>query len=74
MQVAELGPEQFFGEMSLLDNKPRSATVTASTRLRAFSIASFSFRPLLAEHFEMADKVILRLCQRLRDVEQALAT
>ena len=39
-QVAELGPEQFFGEMSLLDNKPRSATVTdrKSTRLNSSHI------------------------------------
>src|SRR5205814_1989495 len=29
IQLNELGPEQFFGEMSIVDNKPRSATVTS---------------------------------------------
>ncbi len=69
---ARLGPGDYFGEISLLDAGPRSATVTAATALRAFTLASFSFRPLLAEHFEVADRVIYQLCQRLRSAEQEL--
>lgn len=70
---ARIGAGDYFGEISLLDVEPRSATVTASGPVRAFSLASFAFRPLLEEHFEMTEKVILRLCQRLRAAEQALA-
>ena len=33
---AELGPEQFFGEMPLLDEKPRPATITGSRRPNAW--------------------------------------
>ena len=69
---ARLGSGDYFGEVSLLDGGPRSATVTAVSPVRAFTLASFSFRPLLAEHFEVADKVIFGLCQRLRDAEREL--
>ncbi len=71
---ARLGPGDYFGEISLIDAEPRSATVTAVGPLRAFSLASISFRPLLEDHPEVAEKVLLRLCQRLRAAEQALAS
>jgi CRP-like cAMP-binding protein len=71
---ARLGSGDYFGEVSLLDAGPRSATVTAVSPVRAFTLASFSFRPLLSEHFEVADRVIYRLCQRLRAAEQELTT
>ena len=70
---ARLGPGDYFGEISLLDDEPRSATVTATGPVTAFSLAAFTFRPLLEEHFEVAERVILRLCQRLRAAEQAIA-
>ena len=67
---AQLYGGDYFGEISLLDDEPRSATVTATTRVRAFSLASFNFRPLLQEHFEVAEQVIVRLCQRLRKLQR----
>lgn len=71
---ARLTSGDYFGEVSLLDAEPRSATVTAASEVRAFTLASFSFRPLLAEHFEVADRVIQRLCQRLRAADQELTS
>ncbi len=70
---ARIQAGDYFGEISLLDDQARSATVAAVTPVRAFTLASFSFRPLLAEHPEVADKVIQRLCQRLRAAEAPLA-
>lgn len=70
---ARLSAGDYFGEISLLDDEPRSATVTAHGTVRAFSLPSFTFRPLLEEHFEVADRVILRLCQRLRAAEHPIA-
>jgi CRP-like cAMP-binding protein len=66
---AHLYGGDYFGEISLLDSEARSATVTSVTTVRAFSLASFNFRPLLEEHFEIAEQVILRLCQRLRKLQ-----
>jgi CRP/FNR family transcriptional regulator, cyclic AMP receptor protein len=69
VERARLYGGDYFGEISLLDDGPRSATVTAVAPVRAFSLASFNFRPLLEEHFEIAENVILRLCQRLRKLQ-----
>ena len=42
-----LGPGASFGEIALLDGGPRSASVTAVTDVRTFSLASWNFRPFL---------------------------
>ena len=44
--VAELGPGSSFGEVALIDEGPRSATVTASSELKCWGLSAWEFRPL----------------------------
>lgn len=67
---SELGPGDYFGEMSLLDGGPRSATVRASEPLTTLSIAEWNFRPLLKSHPTIAYKMLVMMCRRLRSVER----
>jgi CRP/FNR family cyclic AMP-dependent transcriptional regulator len=69
---ARLGPGSYFGEMSLLDGGPRSATVQAATELRTVSMTSWDFNALLDQHPELSKKLLLELCKRLRAVESAV--
>ena len=64
-----LGPGASFGEMSLIDDAPRSATLRAETDVRTLSISGFNFRPILLEHPEIALKLLQQLSERLRRVE-----
>jgi len=66
-----MGPGQYLGEISLIDGEPRSASVTARTPVRTWSLASFAFRPLLRQHPALAEKVMVLLCRRLRAAEAA---
>jgi CRP/FNR family cyclic AMP-dependent transcriptional regulator len=65
-----LEPGMSLGEIALLDGGPRSATVTAVTVVRTFSLASWNFRPFLADESVM-QAVIQLLCKRLRSAEEA---
>ncbi|MDQ1445859.1 MAG: family transcriptional regulator, cyclic receptor protein [Acidimicrobiaceae bacterium] len=69
--LAYLGPGAFFGEMSLLDRGPRSATVTAVTPLHLLVLDARSFVGLLADHPAVARKVMRGLAERLRESESA---
>jgi CRP-like cAMP-binding protein len=64
-----MGAGEFFGEIALIDGGPRTATVRADTRVRTLSIGAWNFRPLLAEHPDMAYKVMVELCRRVRAAE-----
>ena len=59
----------YFGEISLLDGKPRSATIRSDTVVRTLSLPAWNFGPLLDAHPSMARKLLLGLCQHLRAME-----
>ena len=66
---ATLGPGSFFGEISLIDGKPRSATVTAKGDLTTISMVSWDFTPLLEKEPEVSKGLLMVLCARLRAAE-----
>ena len=67
-----LGPGEFFGEMSLLDGEPRSATVRAETDMRLLIILRRNFQSLLTEVPELTRTILVVLSRRLREIERAL--
>lgn len=69
---ATLGPGDYFGEMSLLDEGPRSATVRATSPLRTFSLTSWKFSPMLERHPSIALKMLVEMSRRLRRLEDSL--
>jgi CRP/FNR family transcriptional regulator, cyclic AMP receptor protein len=70
-KLAEYQPGDFFGEMSLLDQGPRSATVTATTPMKVYVLDSRSFSTLLDKHPAVARKILRVLAQRIRTLEKA---
>lgn len=70
-ELATLGPGSFFGEMSLLDQGPRTATVTATSDMRLYVLDARSFATLLDQHPVVARKILRGLAGRLRDAEDA---
>ncbi len=69
---AALRSGDYFGEMSLIDGGPRSATVRADTRVRTLGLTSWAFLPLIDEHPSMARKMLVEMSRRLRGVEKSL--
>jgi CRP/FNR family transcriptional regulator, cyclic AMP receptor protein len=62
----------FFGEMSLLDGGPRSATVVAETALRLLVIRRRDFSTLLQKVPGMTQNLLVTLCRRVRQAERGL--
>src|SRR6266568_993092 len=66
--------EQFFGEMSLLDNKPRSATVTGLEDSECVLLTRDSFVRLMNKYPEIPIRMARVLADRLRVANEKLAT
>jgi CRP/FNR family transcriptional regulator, cyclic AMP receptor protein len=64
--LATLGAGQFFGEMALLDNEPRSASVVAQLPTSAYRIRRAEFDRLLDSHPGIGRKLLKELSMRLR--------
>ncbi|SRR5581483_4336763 len=64
--VRTVGPGEYFGEMSLLDGQPRAASVVATEPVQAISIARFNFLPLVTEHPDIAEELLIEMSRRLR--------
>jgi CRP/FNR family transcriptional regulator, cyclic AMP receptor protein len=69
-----LGPGEFFGEMGLIDDAPRSASVVSIEACELLSIAKRDFKKSLAENFEMAQAVMRGLVRRLRDADRKIGS
>ena len=75
--LSMLGPGDFFGEMALLDDQPRSATVVAMEPLELVTIWRSDFVAILQDNFSITRKVLAEISRRLRKMStraESLAT
>jgi CRP-like cAMP-binding protein len=72
--IRTLGPGDYFGEIALIDQGPRSATIVADTELRCQGMTAWEFRPLVQTRPEIAWPLLETLVARLRDAERRAAT
>jgi CRP/FNR family cyclic AMP-dependent transcriptional regulator len=69
---SQLQPGDFFGEMSLLDGEPRSATIVATTDLRLLIVDRSHFWRLLDETPDLIRRMLTILSRRVRHLEQTV--
>jgi CRP-like cAMP-binding protein len=70
-RLASLGRGQFFGEMTAVDDQPRSADVVAMKPTTCFGLPAWSFDAMLAGNPSVAKQMIRELVRRLRQVENS---
>jgi len=70
--LGAFGPGDFFGEMSLLDQAPRSATIRALEPTLCLMLSSWDFKALLEQHPSIAVKLLEILSRRLRVADERL--
>ena len=68
--VATLKAGDHFGEIALIDEGARSATVTATTELVAYGITLWDFRPLVQQNPSISWKLMQTLARRLRSAQE----
>jgi CRP/FNR family transcriptional regulator, cyclic AMP receptor protein len=69
-----LGPGEFFGEMGLIDDEPRSASVVTIEPCELLAIAKRDFKKCLMENNEMAMAVMRGLVRRLREADRKIGS
>lgn len=68
--IATLGPGAFFGELSVLDGRPRTAQVIASEPTLCLALASWEFEAVVHDQPAVALAVMRGLAGRLRDLTE----
>jgi CRP/FNR family cyclic AMP-dependent transcriptional regulator len=67
-QIAELGPGDFFGEIALVSDIPRTATVTATSDVDLLLVTARDFRRLMRESPGVQNKVLQALAHRVAEL------
>jgi len=70
--LGAFGAGDFFGEMSLLDSAPRSATIRAIETTSCLMLSSWDFKALLEKHPGIAIKLLEVLSRRLRVADERI--
>jgi CRP/FNR family transcriptional regulator, cyclic AMP receptor protein len=68
-KVATLGPGSYFGELSLLDRRPRSATVISDTEMTLLVLEQRRFNGLIDAMPGLAHKMLVAMSERLREAD-----
>lgn len=71
-RLAEFGPGDFFGELTVIDQEPRSATVVAEGACRCLALASWDLLDLLRGDPQLALNLLTELSHRLRAAVEQL--
>ena len=69
--IAELGPGDFFGELSVLDGKPRNAQVVTAGPTTCLALASWDFEAVLLAEPKVTLAILRGLATRLRELTEA---
>jgi CRP-like cAMP-binding protein len=72
--LATLSKGQFFGEMSLIDGKPRSADVVAIQPTKCFTLSTWVFSALIKAHPDLVLPMLTELAKRLRAAQSSITS
>ena len=70
---ATLGPGDYFGEVALIDEGTRIATITAAEDLVCYGVTLWEFRPLVEANGAISWKLMQTLARELREAEQVIS-
>jgi CRP-like cAMP-binding protein len=72
-EVARLGPGDHFGELGLISDRVRTATVTAQTPLRTLMLTSWEFKEFVQDNPDVAWNLLQHVVERLAEAEDRAA-
>jgi CRP-like cAMP-binding protein len=68
-ELTRMGPGEFFGELSVIDQQPRTATVYAVGQTACLALASWDLMEVLERQPRLAMNMLKELASRLRDAD-----
>ena len=71
-EIATLGPGDYMGELSLLDQGPRTATVTADTTMRLLVLTWATFTEVIDDVPALGHKLLAMLANRMRELDRSV--
>ena len=69
-ELRTLGHGDYFGEVALIDDGARTATITAKSPLKCYGITSWEFKPLVEQNADLAWKMLQTMAEMLRASEK----